>query len=79
MKTFFEKLFVHFESISHPAGGWFKTQENSRKRKGGKSDFRPVPSPDSFNVRGGSKKVEAFVKHLLHKTVLNKIFTQLYL
>jgi len=56
MKTFFEKLFVHFEMISHPAGGWFKSQENSRKRKGQKSDFRPVPSPESFNVRGGNKK-----------------------
>ncbi len=56
MKTFFERLFVCFEAISHPAGGWFKNNETQPKRKARKSSSGVMPSPDSFNVRGVSKK-----------------------
>jgi hypothetical protein len=56
MKTFFERLFVQFETMSHPAGGWFKNNETQRKRKSKKDTAGLSLSPESFNVRGGSKK-----------------------
>jgi len=56
MKTFFTRLFIRFEAISHPAGGWFKNNEKQQKRKTLKGQKGIVVSPDSFNVRGGSKK-----------------------
>ncbi|HYH16156.1 MAG TPA: hypothetical protein VD794_13095 [Flavisolibacter sp.] len=56
MKTFFERLFIQFEAIAHPAGGLFKASEAQRKRKARKSPSIITPSPDCFNVRGGGSK-----------------------
>ena len=56
MKTFIERLCVQFESIAHPAGGWFKASEAQKKRKARKSSSTVTPSPDCFNVRGGGAK-----------------------
>ncbi len=56
MKTLFERLNDQFERVAHPAGGWFKASEAQRKRKARKSKAATTPSPDCFNVRGGSKK-----------------------
>jgi hypothetical protein len=56
MKTLFERLFVQFDMITHPAGGWFKNNESQRKRKSKRDSAGLTLSPESFNVRGGSKK-----------------------
>ena len=56
MKTFFDRLFVQIEAVTHPAGGWFKANEAQRKRKTRKSQSSAVPSPECFNVRGGGAK-----------------------
>lgn len=57
MKTFFTRLFVHFEAISHPAGGWFaKSSTTPAAAKSGKKKGTKLPSPDSNNVRGRFSK-----------------------
>lgn len=57
MKTFFTRLFVHFEAISHPAGGWFaKSGTTPGAAKSGKKKGTKLPSPDSNNVRGRFSK-----------------------
>lgn len=56
MKTFFEKLIVEIETVAHPAGGWFKAKESQRKRKVQKRIQGITPSPDCFNIRGGTSK-----------------------
>ena len=62
MKTFLEKLFVHFEIVAHPAGGLFKAKESQRKRKSRKSQTASTPSPDCFNVRGGGSKKGMYLR-----------------
>ena len=56
MKTLFEKLFVHFDFIAHPAGGRSGKKEGSTKRKASKSSSQPTLSPDSFYMRSPSAK-----------------------
>jgi hypothetical protein len=58
MKTFFTKLFVHFEAISHPAVGWFSKKDNTveKKKSGAKKAAKKSPSPDSLHVRGRANK-----------------------
>lgn len=56
MKTFFEKLFVHFDFIAHPAAGWSANKEDDRKRKGKKKSTGGILSPDSFHMRGPASK-----------------------
>lgn len=55
MKTFFEKLLTQFESLSHPAGGWFFKSTDTRKRKSSKESSHGF-SPECYNVRGASSK-----------------------
>ena len=53
MKTFFSSLFVHFETITYPAAGWFsKSTSPEKKTSGSKRKATAIPSPDSYNVRG---------------------------
>jgi predicted cupin superfamily sugar epimerase len=61
MKTFFEKLLIQFEFISHPAGGWFS--KSTRKRKSSKELSHTVLSPECYNVRGVSSKKQNFNRH----------------
>jgi hypothetical protein len=56
MKTFFEKLLIQFEFISHPAGGWFSKSTETRKRKSNKEYPHTGFSPESYNVRGATSK-----------------------
>jgi len=56
MKTFFEKLLIRFEFISHPAGGWFSKSTETRKRKTSKELPLTGFSPESYNVRGALSK-----------------------
>lgn len=57
MKTFFEKLIVHFEVIAHPAAGaWLKIGGQQRKRKATTNTSIATLSPECYNVRGLSKK-----------------------
>ncbi len=55
MKTFIEHLIIVFDTITHPASGWFKTNETSPKRKM-KSVSSTNFSPESYNLRGFAKK-----------------------
>ena len=58
MKTFFEKLFLHIEFITHPAGGRIAQKaESQRKRKNSQSiSIKNAVSPDCFAMRSPSKK-----------------------
>jgi hypothetical protein len=57
MKTFLSNLFVHFEAISYPVGGWFgKSTSSDKKDSGAKRKKGSSPSPDSHNVRGRFSK-----------------------
>ena len=56
MKTLFEKLIIQFETIAHPAGGWFKTTGTQRKRKTGNLVPLSTLSPECYNIRGLAKK-----------------------
>jgi hypothetical protein len=56
MKTNFGKPMVEFETVAHPASGWFKATESQRKRKAQKRMQGITPSPDCFNIRGGASK-----------------------
>jgi hypothetical protein len=63
MKTFFEKLLIQFESISHPAGGWFFKSAETQKRKCNKKLSNTVHSPECYNVRGLSLKKQNSNRH----------------
>ena len=63
MKTFLEKLFIHFEFISHPAGGWFSKSTETRKRKSSRDLPHNIHSPESYNVRGASTKKQSSNRH----------------
>ncbi len=63
MKTFFEKLLIQFEFISHPAGGWFFKSTETRKRKSNNEFGRTGFSPEAYNVRGASSKKQNFNRH----------------
>jgi hypothetical protein len=58
MKTFFEKLILHFDSIAHPSGGWLPQKaENTRKRKTAQPiSIKNAVSPDCVAMRSSSKK-----------------------
>jgi hypothetical protein len=57
MKTFFEKLILHIDSITHPSGGWLALKnESSRKRKATPISIKNAVSPDCFAMRSPSKK-----------------------
>lgn len=63
MKNFFENLFIHFEFITHPASGWFKLNNEERKRKGRKAGHLSSLSPECFNVRGTAAKKGTNPRH----------------
>jgi hypothetical protein len=57
MKTIFEKLLLHFDSITHPSGSWLSLKvENQRKRKAQPISIKNAVSPDCYNMRSPSKK-----------------------
>ena len=58
MKTFFEKLLLHIEFMSHPSGGWLPQKaEAQRKRKTVPAiSIKNAISPDCYNMRSPSKK-----------------------
>jgi len=58
MKTFFERLILHFDFISHPSGGWLPQKaENTRKRKTSQPiSIKNSVSPDCVAMRSSSKK-----------------------
>ena len=63
MKTFFERLLIQFEFISHPAAGWFSKSAETRKRKSSKELPLNTLSPECYNVRGASSKKQNFNRH----------------
>ncbi len=56
MKTFFGKLFVHFEFLSNPAEGALSKKGGQRKRKTKKANISGIISPESVHMRGPSSK-----------------------
>lgn len=58
MKTFFEKLILHFDAIAHPSAGWLTQKtENNRKRKTSPAiSIKNAVSPDCYAMRSASKK-----------------------
>jgi len=63
MKTFFEKLLIQFESLSHPAGGWFFKSTETQKRKSSKAIPHTGYSPECYNVRGATSKKHNSNRH----------------
>lgn len=58
MKTFFGKLFVHFDFLSNPAEGAIK-KGGQRKRKEKKPAIQGIVSPESVYLRSPYKKGES--------------------
>jgi hypothetical protein len=56
MKTFFGRLFVHFDFLSHPAEGSLSKKGGQRKRKAKNEIIGGIVSPDSVYMRGPSSK-----------------------
>jgi hypothetical protein len=59
MKTFFEKLILHIDSLTHPSGGWLPQKaEAQRKRKAAVQpiSIKNAVSPDCVAMRSPSKK-----------------------
>ena len=56
MKTFFERLFIHFDFLSNPAEGSLGKKEGQRKRKAKKSPIHGIISPESVHLRSPYKK-----------------------
>lgn len=54
MNTYLRSLFVYFENVLHPASGWSENGTEKRKKKYKKP--HESNSPESFNIRGVSKK-----------------------
>ena len=55
--NYLQNIFVYFENVFHPAGGKQENVPGKRKRKAKKDHFL-YASPESFNIRGGNKKLE---------------------
>lgn len=55
MKTFFGRLFIHFDFLSNPAEGAGK-KEGQRKRKSGKGAIQGIVSPESVHLRRPHRK-----------------------
>lgn len=52
---YLRNLFIYFENVLHPASGWSDGNSTKRKKVNRKSDSLQN-SPESFNLRGVSKK-----------------------
>jgi len=60
MNTYLRSLIVYFENVLHPASGWAdKNGAGKRKRKVNRRGS-DAASPESFNIRGASKKHNKF-------------------
>ena len=55
MKTFFGRLFIHFDFLSNPAEGGGK-KDGQRRRKAGKGAIQGIVSPESVHLRSPYKK-----------------------
>ncbi len=58
MNSYIRGIVIYFENVLHPAAGWNSDTEK-RKRKAQKPNHF-LPSPECFNVRGVSKKNDAY-------------------
>lgn len=63
MKTFFERLMVHFDFLSNPAEGTLSKKVSSGKRKAKKSAIHGIISPESVHMRSPSSKKGANPRH----------------
>jgi len=53
MNTYLRHLFVYFENVLHPAGGW---EQGEKKKRRNKKIASLHASPECFNIRGGALK-----------------------
>jgi hypothetical protein len=56
MKTFFGRLFVHFDFLSNPAEGGLVKKGSQRKRKAKNGNISGIVSPESVHMRSPSSK-----------------------
>lgn len=54
MNHYLHNLFVYFENVLHPAGGW--SDNASKKKRTGSKNNSMQASPECFNLRGGIVK-----------------------
>lgn len=62
MKTFFERLFVHFDFMSHPASGSLNNKDVQRKKKTKRSGSSNILSPECCNMRGPLQKKQDYLR-----------------
>ena len=56
MKTFFGRLFIHFDFLSIPAEESLSKKSGQRRRKVSKAAIRGIVSPESVHLRSPYKK-----------------------
>jgi len=59
MKTFFERLFIHFDFMSNPAEGSTGKKTGQRKKKVKKSAIQGIESPESVYLRNPYKGADS--------------------
>lgn len=56
MKTFFGRLFIHFDFLSNPAEGSLGKKSGQRRRKAKSGAIQGISSPESVHLRSPYKK-----------------------
>jgi hypothetical protein len=60
VNTYLRSLIIYFENVLHPASGWADKNEASKKKRRSKRSGSDAATPESFNIRGASKKQNKF-------------------
>lgn len=59
--NYLRSLFIYFENVLHPAGGWSDNNSTKRKRTI-KKDVYLKNSPECYNLRGTASKKQDKVR-----------------
>lgn len=60
VNTYLRSLIIYFENVLHPASGWSADKGVGKKRRRAKRSGSDAVTPESFNIRGASKKQNKF-------------------
>jgi hypothetical protein len=61
VNTYLRSLIIYFENVIHPASGWATDKNGAgKKKRRTKRSGSDAASPESFNIRGASKKQNKF-------------------
>ena len=60
VNTYLRSLIIYFENVLHPASGWADKSVPGKKKRKVKRSGSEAATPESFNIRGASKKQNKF-------------------